>query len=822
MKSNSCLPTRHFWVAAFLPAFVLLAFTLAQSQGVNVLTRNYNNQRTGANLSETILTTSNVNSSQFGKLFQVQVDDQVYAGLLCAAGLSIGGATRNVLYVATVNNTVYAFDADAAGAPLWQRNFNGTGRPTRNTDVGQACGTYRDFSGNIGIIGTPVIDAATNIMYFVTRTVEGSSTVQRLRAIDTRTGADRISPVVISAASFSSSLNNQRPALALANNAVYIGWSSFCDTGSYHGFLLAYDATTLQQVGSFNATPNGVQGGIWMAGAAPAFDTNGNLYASTGNGDWNGSTNFGESFLKLAPRSLTRVDWFTPSNWMSLNNGDLDLGSAGPVFLPGTNLVVIGGKGGGKGYLISSDNLGHLVSGDTQIRQVFQAVELTNRTGAGVTYHIHNSMVTWNSPQGLNLYVWGENDFLRAFRFNTSTQRLNEPAFAEGSILPPLGMPGGMMTISANGSQSGTGILWATTPRAGNANQAVVPGVLYAFNAQNSGATFPLLWSSTGVGDDTYNFSKGSPPVVANGKVYVASLSNVVSVYGPRTTPPPSQNLALNKTGSGSTSCNVNEGPAKAFNGSYSGGNTDKWCSTVAGTKFLQVDLGSNFSINQIVVEHAGAGGESFDFNTRAFNIQVSTDGTNFGQIATVTNNIQSITTHNISPTTARFVRLNITTPSQTTDAAARIYEFQVYGQSASDVITYETESLPVAATSGDLHRVALDAGYSGGQGTILEGNAVGDFVTYTVNVPEAGTYDIRVRIKRLGNRGIWQFSSNGTNQGSPVDGFSTTATFPEIDIGNATFSTAGNKSFRFMITGQNASSTGFWIALDYIRLIPQ
>ena len=165
---------------------------------------------------------------------------------------------------------------------------------------------------------------------------------------------------------------------------------------------------------------------------------------------------------------------------------------------------------------------------------------------------------------------------------------------------------------------------------------------------------------------------------------------------------------------------------------------------------------------------------------------------------------------------------MNVTTPTQTTDAAARIYELQVYGAPAPNVITYETESLTVAATSGDLHRVALDTGYSGGQGTILEGDAAGDFVTYTVNVPEARTYDIRVRIKKLGNRGIWQFSANGVNQGPPVDGFSSTATFPEIDIGAVTFSTAGNKSFRFMITGKNASSTGFWTALDYIRLIPQ
>src|SRR5262249_1311062 len=161
----------------------------------NALTRNYNNQRTGANLAETVLDTTNVNAGQFGKLFQLPVDDQVYAGLLYASGVAIAGGTHNVLYVATVNNTVYAFDADTVGSPLWQRNFNGSGGPpTRNTEVGGAGGTYRDFSGNIGIVGTPVIDGAASpkVLYFVARTVDSDGvTRQRLRAIDIGTGGDR-------------------------------------------------------------------------------------------------------------------------------------------------------------------------------------------------------------------------------------------------------------------------------------------------------------------------------------------------------------------------------------------------------------------------------------------------------------------------------------------------------------------------------------------------------------------------------------------------------------------------------------------------------
>jgi hypothetical protein len=819
---SSSLPVRVLVAGLLISGLALSPLTVVRSQEpealalgpVNVLTRNYNNQRTGANLLETTLSTSNVNSGQFRKVFQVQVDDQVYAGILYASGVVIGGVTRNVFFVATVNNTVYAFNADAFGPPLWQRNYNGTGRPTRSTDVGSACGTYRDFSGNIGIVSTPVIDGGTLAMYFVTRTIDSDGvTRHRLRNIDITTGNDR-SPgsVVVAPAGFSATLNNQRPALTLSQGVVYLGWSSFCDTGGYKGIFAGFNASTLAQTGVFNVEPSGTRGGIWMAGAAAAIDGNGSLLLSTGNGDWNGTSNFGESVLKLSPSNLTRQSFFTPSNWSSLNSADLDLGSAGLVLLPGTNFAVTGGKGGGTGYLLNTTNLGGL-GGQTQS---WQAVDPSVRPSA--THHIHNSMVAWASPQGLNVYVWGENDFLRAYRFNNGTQRIDTPAFATGSVLPPVGMPGGMMTLSADGSRTATGLLWATTPRAGDANQAVVPGVLNAFDAED----LSLQWSSgTNPGDDTYNFSKGSPPVVANGKVFVASFSNVVSVYGLSQTMS-AQNLALNKPATGTTVCNIDEGPAKAFNGSYSGGNFDKWCSNATGTKVLTVDLGTNANISQIVLEHAGAGGESFDLNTRAYNVQVSTDNVNFSQVASMSANIQSITTHNISAV-GRWVRLNVTTPTQTTNNVARIYEMQVYGSAGgAATITYETESLVVAATSGDVHRVALDAGYSGGQGTILEGNAVNDFVSYTVNVPQARTYDIRVRIKRLGNRGIWQFSSNGVNHGPTVDGFSTTASFPEIDLGNLSFATSGNKTFRFLVTGRNASSTNFWIALDYIRLIPQ
>src|SRR5579859_524143 len=350
-----------------------LGSTEAPLGSFNVLTRNYDNLRSGANLAETALNTGNVNTNQFGKLFQLTVDDQVYAGLLYASGVSIAGGTHNVLYVATVNNTVYAFDADTGGSPLWQRNFNGAGRPVFHTDVGFVdpwCNPYNDFSGNIGIVGTPVIDGAAGTMYFVARTVEGTSFVQRLRAISISDGSDRSSsPTVISASvsgsgdgssggtvAFDPKQENQRSALGLAGSSVYIGWAGHCDARPYHGWSMAYDKTSLNQTGVFNSSPNGGLGGIWQSGGGPIIDASGNVYYATGNGfnDANGAVpGNSNSLLKLTASTLAVSDSFTASNWSSLNMNDTDFGSGGPAWVPGTNFIFTGGKEG-VGYLLNS------------------------------------------------------------------------------------------------------------------------------------------------------------------------------------------------------------------------------------------------------------------------------------------------------------------------------------------------------------------------------------------------------------------------------------------------------------------------------------
>lgn len=495
----------------------------------NVLTRAYDNLRTGVNSSETVLTPSNVTPDRFGKLFQLKVDDELYASLLYASGVNVGGALHNVLYAATVANTVYAFDADT-GAQLWKRDYNAGAAVTRIQDTAEF-GICYNVTEHTGITGTPVIDGAAQTIYFVTHTESGGVQNHWLHAADIATGNERSgSPVAITANGFDSRYANQRPALTLSQGVVYVAFASHCDQGAYHGWMMGYDATTLARTAVLNVTPGGELGGIWLGGAGPAVDAQGNVYVTTGNGTFDGTANFGQSVLKLAPRTLERLDYFTPTNYAALNDIDQDLGSAGPTLMPDEGLLVNGGKGG-QVYVLNQDDLGKLADGDTQIPQRFSAVDSApNPFG---THHIHNAVVVWKGPNGTNMYVWGENDYLRAYRYNASQRRFETPAFAVGSVLPPQGMPGGMMSVSSNGSQAG--IVWATTQAVGDANNATVPGTLRAFDAN----TLRLLWESRSPGDDMFALAKYNPPVVANGKVFVASFSGIISVYGSRPGPAP-------------------------------------------------------------------------------------------------------------------------------------------------------------------------------------------------------------------------------------------------------------------------------------------
>src|SRR6267142_968360 len=318
MKSHSChlLSVKYRSFALCVCVFLQLQVI----EAVDVLTQHNDQFRTGANLNETTLITANVNVSQFGKLFSYAVDGYVFAQPLYVSGLTISGGTHNVCYVATMEDSVYAFDADV-NVTYWHKQFTG-GSITPVPIVDITGNNNLNIHGNVGILSTPVIDKASGTIYVLARTknTSNSTYIQTLHALDLATGNEKYgAPKVISTSGFDTKMQNQRPALALANGNVYIAWGSHEDFTPYHGWMMAYNAATLAQAAVFDTTPGGSQGAIWMAGQAPAIDNAGNLYVITGNGDWNGAGKWGESFLKLSP-TLSVVDWFTPDNYASLNS----------------------------------------------------------------------------------------------------------------------------------------------------------------------------------------------------------------------------------------------------------------------------------------------------------------------------------------------------------------------------------------------------------------------------------------------------------------------------------------------------------------------
>jgi hypothetical protein len=555
-------------IAVIAAWFLSCGVTSAQ---VSVLTQHNDNARTGGNTHEAALAPFNVNQAQFGKLFSYALDDETYSQPLYVAHLTMAldGKSHNVVFVTTVNNSVYAWDADSntanGGLPLWHQNLTPSGARTPNigdmSAMGACGGHYRDFAGNIGIVGTPVIDAPNNVMYLVARTVESGAFVQRLHALDIRSGNEVLGgPVSISGSyngtSFGTSgspssqqLQNQRSALTLVGGTLYINWSSHCDFGNYHGWVMGYNASTLAQITAWNDSPTGSMAGIWQGGQGATVDAAGNLYFLTGNGSWDGSDNFGESAIQLTPNAagaLSVGKYFTPFNYLQLNNFDADLGSAGVMLIPGTRLLVGGGKQG-MVYVMDTNVMGGITqSSPDNVVQEFQATFIQN---GGQTLHIHGGPVFFTAPSGQYLYVWGENDHLRAYQYSNpagafpaggggpapSGALFNSTAVAQSNAVVPqvgAGMPGGFLSTSSNGTSNG--IVWALTPHACDANQHVEPGALFAFDASNftgSGATRTLveLWDSTqNLGrDDVGYFAKFTYPTVANGKVYVSSWGSV-------------------------------------------------------------------------------------------------------------------------------------------------------------------------------------------------------------------------------------------------------------------------------------------------------
>ena len=506
-----------------------------------VLTYHNDLARDGVNAQEHALTTANVTTATFGKLFACTIDSAAYAQPLWVPNLNIGGGKHNVVFVATSHNTVYAFDADAKPCvSYWNVSLMNAGETyINNNDVGTS-----DIFPDIGIVGTPVIDVATGTLYVVSKSktngtacTPATSCFQRLHALSLIDHSEKFGgPVNITSAitvpgtgdgssggnvPFDPLRQNQRPGLVLLNGVVYVSWASHGDNTPYHGWVIGFDKTSLSRVATFNANPNGSDAGIWMGGGAPAADSGGNLYFLTGNGTFDASTggsDYGDSTVKLSTSGgLSVADYFTPSDQANLNSADRDHGSGGAAILmdpsagPVAHLLIGGGKAGVL-YLLNRDNMGGF---DSNTNHVVQSLVVSGN-------EILATAAVWNN----SLYIAASGNPLRQFPFNSSTGQFGG---ASHSSPQSFGGKGATPSVSAS-SSSANGIVWALDSGAyGTPCCANGPAVLHAYDAANVGTE---LWnSSQGTGNAAGNAVKFTVPTVANGKVYVGTRGEL-SVYG--------------------------------------------------------------------------------------------------------------------------------------------------------------------------------------------------------------------------------------------------------------------------------------------------
>jgi hypothetical protein len=503
-------------------------------QGTDVVTYKNDAARTGQNLTEKTLTPANVNSTTFGKLRLLATDGKVDAQPLYLSALSVAGVTRNVVFTATENDSVYAFDADS-GAQLWKVSLIPAGEKVSDTVNCDA------LAPGLGVTATPVINRATGIIYLIAMTVSNDGTTHhhRLHALNITTGAEVLGgPTEITARfltssgyiTFDAQQYLERSAMLLLNGTIYTAWTSHCDNKFYTGWMMAYSASTLQQTARLNVAPNsgGIGPSIWMSGGGIAADSAGYLYVITANGafeqtlDTKGFPNmgdFGDSFLKISPAggTLTVTDYFSPSNNAYLANGDIDLGSGGILLLPdladagGTvrHLAVGAGKDGNI-YVVNRDSMGHF---STTSNNVWQQL-----TGAlGTQYQNPNGTLgVLGTPAYFNGTVYYcPVGVLQAFPL-AQARLASTPSSKSTTTFP---YPGCSPTVSANGTSNG--IVWAHT--------GTHPAVLYAFDAANLGR---ILYHSNQTGRDQLGEPiKFVTPTVAGGKVFVQQ-TNGVAVFG--------------------------------------------------------------------------------------------------------------------------------------------------------------------------------------------------------------------------------------------------------------------------------------------------
>ena len=636
----------RFLRGVFLAALLALAFsapTQAQdARNINVVMRHNDLSRTGQYLNETALTAANVNPAQFGLLFSLPVTGEIYAQPLYVSNLAIAGGTHDVVFVATAHNDIYAYDATGQNpTPYWRVNLG----PSVPSGV---IGTP-NLPVEVGIISTPALDLATGTMYVCNKDYVSSVQKFHLHALDITTGLDKQPATEIIAKTpgtgaggdtdgmgnvvFQPKKHNQRSAVTLSTNGtLYLAFASHEDFSPYHGWVLSYDAATLTQKGVHCNTPSGNEGGIWMSGEGLPVDNAGNLYyvggngtytgATGSNGKWDGVSNLGISVVKLNPNTSV-ADWFAPQNYDYLNSIDADLSSSGAMIIPGPTasgqLVLAGGKEG-KMYVLDPANLTKFHSGADTVYQEWQV------SGG----HIHSSMTYWNGPNGPTLYAWGESDKLKAFKFVNGFFQTTAAQTSAMTVYPGYANGPGM-AISANGATGG--VLWSSLPYDGDAVHQHVGGILRAFDATDVSNE---LWNSKmNLGDDTGVWAKWTPPVIVKGKVYQATFSGKLLVYGIVPLAPPAAPTSLTATaGNALVALNWTGAPhATGYNVKRSlirGGPYTTIASNVANAYYTDSAV-SNGATYYYVASAVNVSGESGNSNEDSATPNASAVGTSFG-----------------------------------------------------------------------------------------------------------------------------------------------------------------------------------------------
>lgn len=521
-----------------------LTYSFCNASAQNVLTWHNDNARTGVQSHETLLTPSNVSVSLFGKLFSFAVDSSVYAQPLFVSGVNMpDGSQHNVLIVATSHDTVYAFDAEGnnpASGYLWKVSLLGAGETW-----GSASDVFsEDIKGDIGIVGTPVVDAGRAILYVVTKSkLDSAGTVtyfQRLHAVSLADGSEQLNgPTLIQAqlpgigeggdlVFFQPLLNNQRPALLLAQTPgasvpqqVYIAWASHGDKGAYHGWVIGYNAADIsQQTMAWTSTPNNVEGGIWMSGGGISTDDKGTLFLVVGNGDFDANSegsDHGASAVSLDVNSgLTVNTWFTPFNVANLNIYDADMGTSAALLLPDQpgsvpHLMVTADKNGGI-YLINRDKMGG-----------FDPASNADLHDFNIGLTIKNSFAFLNN----RLYLAPDGGPLTAWTFDPATESLITPPQVSTAIFGCNNCNGSGSTPSISANGVANGVVWALD----NSGFRTGPAVLHAFQASDlTRELYSSAWAGSNR-DQAAGAVKFTTPTIANGLVYVGG-QNAVTVYG--------------------------------------------------------------------------------------------------------------------------------------------------------------------------------------------------------------------------------------------------------------------------------------------------